>query len=150
MFIKRMWCYVHRIYEALLNLAHSLNIPVVTKWLFIVMSIWWDWKSPLLSVSFMKPNNYFIIIIILSCHQHGYPWPSFATHPYCSSLLVGPQGYIQYPHRAAVCRFEPVSLPLLDHVRGSIGEHHLWARPASPAVSCMSGSSNFDSFRDRK
>ena len=34
-----------------------------------------------------------IIIINLSCHQHGYPWPSPATPPYHSSLSVGPQGY---------------------------------------------------------
>ena len=70
-----------------------------------------------------------IIIIILSCHQPGYPWPSLATPPYRSSLLAGPQGYIPYPLRAAVCRFELVPLVLLGHVRGSIGEHHLWARP---------------------
>ena len=25
---------------------------------------------------------YFIIIIIMSCRQHGYPWPSVATSPY--------------------------------------------------------------------
>ena len=31
---------------------------------------------------------------------------------------------------------------------GSIGVHHLLARPCSPAVTCMSGSSNLDSFRD--
>ena len=55
------------------------------------------------------------IIIILSCHQHGYPWPSLATSPYCSSLLAGPQGYMPYPHRATVCRFVLVSLLLLGH-----------------------------------
>ena len=65
----------------------------------------------------------------MSCRQHGYPLPSLATPPYCSSLLAGPQGYIPYPHRAAVCRFALVALLLLDHVRGSIGEHHLWALP---------------------
>ena len=27
-----------------------------------------------------------IIIIIISCRQHGYPWPSLATSPYRSSL----------------------------------------------------------------
>ena len=27
----------------------------------------------------------YIIIIIISCWQHGYPWPSFATPPYRSS-----------------------------------------------------------------
>ena len=69
------------------------------------------------------------IIIIMSCCQHGYPWFSLATPPYRSSLLAGPQGYIPYPHRAAVCSFELVVLLLLSHMRGSIGEHPLWARP---------------------
>ena len=58
-------------------------------------------------------------LIILSCHQHGYPWPSLATPPYRSLLSVGPQGYTPYPHRAAVSRFELVALPLLSHVSGS-------------------------------
>ena len=82
------------------------------------------------------------VIIILSSHQHRYPRPFLATPPYCSSLLAGPQGYILYPPRAAVCRFELVPLLLLGHVKGSIGEHHLWACP------CFSSSSNFDSFCD--
>ena len=58
-----------------------------------------------------------------------YPWPSLATPPHRSSLLVGPQGYIPYLHRAAVNRFELLVLLLLGHMRGSTGEHHLWARP---------------------
>ena len=66
--------------------------------------------------------------IIMSCHQYGNPCPSLATPPYRSSLLAGPWGYISYTHRAAVCRFELVSLLLLGHVRGFI-EHHLCARP---------------------
>ena len=70
---------------------------------------------------------FIIIIIILSCH--GYPWPSLATPPYRSSLLAGLQGYIPYPHRAAVCMFKLVVLLLFGHVRGSIGVHHLWACP---------------------
>ena len=76
-----------------------------------------------------KTLDFIIIIIILSCHQHRYPWLSLATPPYRSSLLTGPQGYILYPHRATVCRFELVALLLLGHVKGSIEEHHLWARP---------------------
>ena len=39
--------------------------------------------------------------------------------------IVGPQGYIPYPHRAAVRRFELFVLLLLGHKRGSIGEHHM-------------------------
>ena len=40
------------------------------------------------------------IIIIMSCHQHGYTWPSLATSPYRSSPLAGLQGYIPYPHKS--------------------------------------------------
>ena len=31
----------------------------------------------------------YIIIIMMSCRQHGYPWPSLATSPYHSSPYVG-------------------------------------------------------------
>ena len=48
-----------------------------------------------------------------------------ATSPYHSSPLAGLQGYIPYPHIAAVCMFELVVLLLLGHMRGSIGVHHL-------------------------
>ena len=63
-----------------------------------------------------------IFIIIVSCHHHGYLWPSLAIPPYRSSLLAGHQGYISYQHRAAVRRFERVTLLLLGQLRGSIGE----------------------------
>ena len=56
----------------------------------------------------------------MSCHQQGYPWPSLATSPYRSSPLAGLQGYIPYPHIAAVCMFELVELLLLGHMWGSI------------------------------
>ena len=88
----------------------------------------------------------FIIIIIMLYRHHGYPWPSLATSPYHSSPLAGFQGYIPYPHIAAVCMFELVVLLLLGHMRGSIGVHQLVL--ASPAVSCVSGSSSLDNFRD--
>ena len=51
-----------------------------------------------------------IIIIIMSCRQHGYPSPSLATSPYHSSPLAGLQGYILCPHIFAVCKFELVVL----------------------------------------
>ena len=54
-------------------------------------------------------------VIIMSCRQHGYPWPSLTTSPYRSSPLAGLQGCIPYPHRAAVCMFELVVLLLLGH-----------------------------------
>ena len=69
------------------------------------------------------------IIILMSCRQHGHPWPSLATSPYHSSPLAGLQGYILCPHIAAVCKFELVVLLLPSHMWGSIGVHHLWARP---------------------
>ena len=62
-------------------------------------------------------------------YHHHHHWPSLATPPNCSLLQAGPLGYNPYPHIAAICKFEPVSLPLLGHVRGSMGEHHLWAHP---------------------
>ena len=68
-------------------------------------------------------NQLFIIIIML----HGYPWPSLATPSYHSLLLVGLQSYIPYWRRAIVHRFKLVVLPLLGHVKGSTGVHHLWA-----------------------
>ena len=68
---------------------------------------------------------YFILIIIMSRHQCGYPRSSFATPPYRPLLPTGFQGYILYLHRAAVCRFELVVLLLLIHVKGSTGVHHL-------------------------
>ena len=70
--------------------------------------------------------------IIMSCRQHGYPWPSLATSSYHSSPPAGLQGYILCLHIAAVCRFELVVLLLLGHMWGS----------------CVSGSSNLYSFRD--
>ena len=63
--------------------------------------------------------------MIMSRYQHGYFWPSLATPPYCPLLPASPLGYIPYQHRAAVCRFELDVLPLLVHVKGSIGVHHL-------------------------
>ena len=68
---------------------------------------------------------YIYIYVIMSCRQHRYPWLSLATPTYRSSLLAGPRGYIPYPHRAAICRFELAALLLFGHVSGSIGEHRL-------------------------
>ena len=42
-----------------------------------------------------------IIIIMMSCRQHGYPWSSLATSPHRSSPLAGLQDYIPYPHIAS-------------------------------------------------
>ena len=53
----------------------------------------------------------YISIIIMSCRQHGYPWPSHATSPYCSSPLACLQGYIPYPYIAAVCMYVRAGRP---------------------------------------
>ena len=56
-----------------------------------------------------------IIIIMMSCRQHGYPWPSLATSPYHSSPPAGLQGYILCPPIVAVCKFELVVMLLHGH-----------------------------------
>ena len=94
-------------------------------------AIWWWWwwwfDSCRGEIDSFLPQD--AIIIIMSCCKHRYPWPSLATPPYRSSLLADPLGYIPYLHRAAVCKFKLVILLLFGHMTGSIGEHHLWARP---------------------
>ena len=85
--------------------------------ILIIQNVLFDWIQ------------FIIIIIIMSCRQHRYPWLFLATPPYRSSLLAGALGYILYSHRAAIFRFELVALFFLGHVKGPIGEHHLWARP---------------------
>ena len=45
---------------------------------------------------------------------------------YCPLFPAGLQGNILYQHRAVVCRFLLVVLPLLVHVKGSTGVCHLW------------------------
>ena len=63
--------------------------------------------------------------IIMSCYQYGYPWPSLATLLYRTLLPAGLQDYISYRHRAAVCRFLLVFLPLFVHVKRSTGVHYM-------------------------
>ena len=106
-----------------------------------------DMSAPRNNIILVKEYNK-IIIIIMSCRQHRYPWPSLATSPYRSSLLAGLQGAIQYSHRAVVRMFVLVVLLLLGHVWGSTGVHPLCAR------SCFTSSIQhvwfvyLDSFRD--
>ncbi len=70
-------------------------------------------------------------LYVFTDHHHHHVVPlarislTLATSPYHSSLLIGHQGYIPYPHIAAVCMFELAILLLLVHMRGSIGVHHL-------------------------
>ena len=64
-------------------------------------------------------------------HHHIVPlaWISLTITRHFSLSFIGLQGYIPYPHIAAVCMFELVVLLLPGHMWGSIGVHHLWARP---------------------
>ena len=92
----------------------------------------------------------FIIIIIMSCCQHGYPWLSLATFPYRSSPPAGLLGYIPCPHIDAVCKFR-LAVPAfcLAICGGSIRVRPLYELVlGSPAVSGVSGSSDLYSFRD--
>ena len=73
--------------------------------------------------------KYIIIIIIMSCWKHGYPWSSLATFPYRSSPQAGLLDNILYPHIVAECMFVLVVLLLHGHVWGSVRVHHLWVRP---------------------
>ena len=56
-----------------------------------------------------------MIIIVMSRHQLRSPRPSPATVLYRPSLPAGPPGYILYRHKAFVCRFQLIVLPLLVH-----------------------------------
>ena len=82
----------------------------------------------------------------MSCHLHRYSWPSLATSPYHSSPPAGLQGYIPYPHIAAVCMFKLVVLLFLGHMWGSIGVHHLWARLCFPGCVLQKRNCNKDLF----
>ena len=84
-------------------------------------------KQKYSNCSLDRGDEFIIIIIIMSCRQHGYPWPSLATSPYHSSPPAGLQGYILCPHIVAVCKFVLVILLLHIHMWGSIGVHRLWA-----------------------
>ena len=71
----------------------------------------------------------YIIIFILSRHERGSSCASPTTIIYRPSLPVSLQAKIVYLHRAVVCRFSMVVLPLLLHMKGSIGVCYLWVRP---------------------
>ena len=94
----------------------------------------WNEKE-LISRTHTHTHIYIYIYIYIYHHHHHivplsrYPWPSLASSPYRSSPLADLQGYIPYPHIAAVCMFELVSLLLPGHMWRSIGVNHFWAHP---------------------
>ena len=88
------------------------------------------WSILILIVILMKVlsflnNGYFryfenIIIIMMSCCLHGFPWLSLAIRPYHPSLLSSPQRYILYPYRGVVDKCLMVVQHLQVRVKGSI------------------------------
>ena len=70
-------------------------------------------------------NFIYIYISSSSCRAASTDIPD----PLSPLLPIVLQGYIPYPHIAAICMFELVVLLLPGHMWGSIGVHHLWARP---------------------
>ena len=91
-----------------------------------------DQRFTFCTVLFQKGSIHFVkfvtFIIIMSCRQHGYPWPSLATSPYVRFL-----GYILCPYIVAV-KFVLVVLLL----------HNMWV---STGVSLMSSSLLFQVSR---
>ena len=88
-----------------------------------------------------------IIIIIMSCRQHGFPWPSPATLLYRPSLPVGLQAtscigtellYLGSSWSSCLC--STMWKGLREYVTYKFV-------PTSPAECRMSGLSNLDSFK---
>ena len=81
---------------------------------------------PLFSVTHsLSLSLYIYIYMCVSCRLQGYPWPSLATSPYNSLPLAGLQGYIPYPHIAAVCMLELV-VKLKKSWRQHLTKHQLY------------------------
>ena len=72
---------------------------------------------------------------------------TLSCHPSLSSI-ASRRFSMLHPVSVHVCRSKLVFLPLLVHVRGSQEVVTNELVPTSPAVSCVSGSFNLDSFRD--
>ena len=119
--LKNWLCVITCQVEELVNMDTFFTIKLYLHLNCLLMINWiiWNWTV----FDFET-----VIIIIMSCRKHGYPWPSLATSPDRSSPLVGLQGYISYPHISAVCSsWSSCFCPAI--CSGSLGVHHLWARP---------------------
>ena len=81
------------------------------------------WVNSGLDIGITNGFIIIIIIIIMSCRQYGYPWPSLATSPCHSSPPAGLQDYILCPYIVAVCKFVLVVLLLHIHMWGSTEVH---------------------------
>ena len=109
--------------------SHSVPVVLALHWGLYICLVGSCRRLDLFST--LQLHKYFLsyIIIIMLCHRHRYPWLSLTTSPYRSSCMAGLQGCIPYPQIAAGCMFELVVLLLPGYMWGSIGVHHLWARP---------------------
>ena len=69
-----------------------------------------------------------MIIIIMSCREHGFPWLSLAIRLYRPSHSAGPLEYILCLYRAVEESFLADVQYLLVRMKVSTGERRLWAR----------------------
>ena len=97
--------------------------------LYLCARIWVN-SAPGIKIQNNHNFYHYIYIYISSCRVISTDIPDILSPlPYRPLLPAGLQDYIPYRHRAAICMFELVILPLYVHVKGSTGVHHLWARP---------------------
>ena len=82
----------------------------------------------------------------MSRYQHGYFWPSLTTPPYRPLLSADPQDY--FGTELLYVGLSWMSCLCSSMLRGPQEYITYELIPTSPAVSYMSGSSNFDSFCD--
>ena len=76
-----------------------------------------------------------IIIIIMSCRQHGYPWHSLARHISLSYIAFGRSSGLHPVSSHSCCMYVRAGCPAFAWpYAGSIGVHHWWVR------SCFSSS----------
>ena len=94
-------------------------------------------------------NIYIYIYIYHYHHHHVVPRArislTLSRHFFLSFIDSRRSSGLHPVSSPAVCIFKLIVLLLLGYMRGSIGVHHLWARPCFPR---MCGSSCLDSFRD--
>ena len=119
-----------------MTLCHILTVAVSLSFWLVVGLV--AFKTNQLLMGNVIQKSFFASNYMISSHHHHYHHVvllarislTLSRHfSYHSSLLAGLQGYILYPHIAAVCMFELVVLLLLGLMRGSIGVHHWWVCP---------------------
>ena len=115
------------------------SLELFQLFLLILKTPWSEWSwfflwPPIPPISILSLWELFQVyhlqlVTLPTLYSTIFSWLSLATPPYHPLLPAGPQGYIPYQYRAAVCRFELVILPLHVHVKDSKGVHHFWTHP---------------------